>query len=157
MELQRYPSQEDSTETALVRSIEDAFHRQHDFYIAIVTASQLKQFPVERNAIAARQQSDEEMILIWPAKLSMWNGERLQNADRTLLAQFANVQNGLTRALVLAFGSGLLLASAGTAYILCFAPDGVDSALGVSRHIESRCDLCFKLEITSCLNWCAIV
>jgi signal transduction histidine kinase len=118
MELQRYPSQEDSTETALVRSIEDAFHRQRDFYIAIVTASPLKQFPVERNAIAARQQSDEEMILIWPARLSMWNGERLQNADRTLLAQFANVQNGLTRALVLAFGSGLLLASAGTAYIL---------------------------------------
>ena len=111
MELQRYPSQEDSTETALVRSIEDAFHRQRDFYIAIVTASPLKQFPVERNAIAARQQSDEEMILIWPARLSMWNGERLQNADRTLLAQFANVQNGLTRALVLAFGSGLLLAS----------------------------------------------
>ena len=39
----------------------------------------------------------------------------------------------------------------------CFAPDGVDSTLGVSRPIESRCDLCFKLKITSCLNWCAIV
>ena len=133
MELQRYPSQEDSTETALVRSIEDAFHRQRDFYIAIVTASQLKQFPVERNAIAARQPSDEEMILIWPARLSMWNGERLQNADRTLLAQFANVQNGLTRALVLAFGSGLLLASAG----LCTScGSNVKPGLGTSNWHE---------------------
>ncbi|HEY6372714.1 MAG TPA: hypothetical protein VIX37_19200, partial [Candidatus Sulfotelmatobacter sp.] len=40
---------------------------------------------------------------------------------------------------------------------ICFAPDGVDSTLGVSRPIESRCDLCFKLKIASCLNWCAIV
>src|SRR6516225_4683796 len=44
-----------------------------------------------------------------------------------------------------------------TRRLCCFAPDGVDSTLGVSRPIESRCDLCFKLKIASCLNWCAIV
>jgi len=118
MELQRYPSQEDSTETALVRSIEDSFHRQRNFYLSVVTASPAKQLPLANDAITARQQSDEELILSWPARLSAWNGGRLQNADRTLVAQFANVQRGLTRALVIAFVSGLLLASAGTAYIL---------------------------------------
>jgi len=118
MELHRYPSQEDSAESALVRSIEDAFHRQRDFYVAIVTASPAKQMPVAHNAITPPQQSDEELVVTWPTRLSAWNGERVQNADRTLLAQFANVQKGLTRALVIAFLSGLLLALAGTAYIL---------------------------------------
>jgi signal transduction histidine kinase len=67
--------------------------------------------------MTARRQSDEELNLRWPARLNAWNGERLQNADRTLLAQFGSLQRGLTRALIIAFGSGLLLASAGTAYI----------------------------------------
>ena len=101
-----------------MRSIEDAFHRQRDFYVAIVTASPPIQMPVAHNAITEPQQSDEELVVTWPTRLSAWNGERIQNADRTLLAQFANVQKGLTRALVIAFLSGLLLALAGTAYIL---------------------------------------
>jgi signal transduction histidine kinase len=117
-ELQRYPTQEDSTETALVRSIVNVFHRYRDFYIAIATASPAKRIPVAHNAITARQPPDEELVLNWAARLSAWNGERLQNADRKLVAQFASVQRGLTHALVVAFGSGLLLASMGTAYIL---------------------------------------
>jgi len=118
MELQRYPRQEDSTETVLVRTVQDAFRRQRDFYISIGSTGPARRTPLTQDAITARHHSDEELIVSWPARLSAWNGERLQNADRTLLAQFGHVQGALTRALVIAFGSGLLLASVGTAYIL---------------------------------------
>jgi signal transduction histidine kinase len=117
LELRRYPKQRDSEESALVRNIEDVFFQQRDFYVTILKASPMKQTPSAGKAAAAHQAATEE-LLSWPARLNAWNGERLQQADRTLLAQFGDVQRGLTRALALAFGSGLLLASASTAYIL---------------------------------------
>src|SRR5262249_21617791 len=88
-----------------------------DFY-TVLKSSSAKQSPAAGRAVAARQASTEELILNWPARLSVWNGERLQQADRTVIAKFGNVQRGLTRALAIAFGSGLLLMSAATVYIL---------------------------------------
>jgi signal transduction histidine kinase len=117
-ELQHYPSQEDAEETALIHIIEDVYHQQREFYIAIVTASPMKQAPVIGKAGASREAPNEELIRNWPARLSTWNGQRLQNADRTLLAEFAAVRRGLARAMGISFGSGLLLTSLGAAYIL---------------------------------------
>jgi len=117
-DLQHYPSPNDYEETALVQIIEDVYHHQREFYIAIVTEQPARQLHPARTGGASREVSNEELIRNWPARLSAWNGERLQNADRTLLAQFADEQRGLTRAIGLAFGSGLLLASLGAAYIL---------------------------------------
>jgi hypothetical protein len=39
----------------------------------------------------------------------------------------------------------------------CSAPDRVDRTVGVSGPIESRCQLRFNGEITSCLDRCSIV
>jgi signal transduction histidine kinase len=115
-ELQGYPSQRDSGETVLVQIIEDVYRRQREIYIAIVAASPAK--PLPPGGRTSRERPDDELIRDWPARLSAWNGEQLQNADRKLLAQFADAQRGLTRAIAITFGSGLLLASLGAAYIL---------------------------------------
>jgi signal transduction histidine kinase len=116
MELRQYPSQRDSEESVLLRGIEDVFSQQRSLYIAILTAKP-QRLPAG-STIDARRASAQELILGWPARLRAWNGERLRHADRTLVAQFANVQRGLARALAIVFGSGLLLASAGMGYIV---------------------------------------
>jgi signal transduction histidine kinase len=48
----------------------------------------------------------------------VWNGERLQHADRALVTQFADLQGGLSRVLAIGFGSGLLLVLGSMAYIV---------------------------------------
>ena len=122
--LQQYPSQGDSEETALVHIIEDVYHQQREFYIGIVTASPAKPVTAENKGGASREASNEEPFRNWPARLSAWNGERLQNADRTLLGQFADVQRGLTYAIGIAFGSGC-----------CWRPWGRHTSCGSSaRH-----------------------
>jgi signal transduction histidine kinase len=116
-ELQRYPSQQDPEESALVRSMEGLFLQQRSVYIA-VRANGPAKASAAGTTVGAHQSPMDELTVSWLAKLSAWNGERLRHADRRLIAQFTDLQTGLTRTLAIAFASGLLLASAGTAYIL---------------------------------------
>jgi len=51
-------------------------------------------------------------------QVRQWNGRRAQEDDLALLAQFGQLQSGLSRALLIAFGSGLLLAAASMLYIV---------------------------------------
>jgi hypothetical protein len=53
--------------------------------------------------------------------------------------------------------SGVEIAGRGRHNIVCSAPDRVDRTVGVSGPIESRCQLRFNGEITSCLDRCSIV
>jgi signal transduction histidine kinase len=114
-ELGSYPSQQDFRESALLRDLQESFSQQHSLYTAVLTPAASKQAPPE--ATGTRRVTAEELLLEWPARLRLWNGERLYHADRTLAAQFANAQSGLTRTLAIALGSGLLFACVGMAYI----------------------------------------
>jgi signal transduction histidine kinase len=116
-ELRHYPSRREPQESALLEVLHSIFTQQRNLYIAVLTARLDKQRPFATNLFAAHKAPTETINLGWLARLAVWNGERLQNADRTLVAQFAHAQRGLTRTLIVALGSGLLLAVAGLAYI----------------------------------------
>jgi signal transduction histidine kinase len=51
-------------------------------------------------------------------QVGLWSGRRAQQDDLALLAQFGQLQSGLSRALLIAFGSGLLLVAASMVYIV---------------------------------------
>jgi signal transduction histidine kinase len=57
-------------------------------------------------------------VLQCAQQVSQWSGHRAQEDDVALLAQFGQLQSGLSRALLLAFGSGLLLVAASMVYIV---------------------------------------
>jgi signal transduction histidine kinase len=51
-------------------------------------------------------------------QVQQWSGRRAQQDDQALLTQFGQLQNGLSRALTIAFASGLLLVAASMFYIV---------------------------------------
>ncbi len=51
-------------------------------------------------------------------QVRLWTGRRAQQDDVALLARFGQLQSGLWRALIVAFGSGLLLVGASMLYIV---------------------------------------
>jgi signal transduction histidine kinase len=57
-------------------------------------------------------------VLECAKQVSLWSGRSAQQDDLALLAQFGLLQSGLSRALLIAFGSGLLLAAASMVYIV---------------------------------------
>jgi signal transduction histidine kinase len=57
-------------------------------------------------------------VLECAKQVSLWSGRSAQQDDLALLAQFGLLQSGLSRALLIAFGSGLLLVAASMVYIV---------------------------------------
>jgi signal transduction histidine kinase len=57
-------------------------------------------------------------VLECAKQVSLWSGRSAQQDDLALLSQFGELQSGLSRALLIAFGSGLLLAAASMVYIV---------------------------------------
>ena len=57
-------------------------------------------------------------VLECAKQVSLWSGRSAQLDDLALLSQFGELQSGLSRALLIAFGSGLLLAAASMVYIV---------------------------------------
>jgi signal transduction histidine kinase len=117
-EFDRYPTIRDSEEDALLAGMRRVFSQQRTLYITILRAR-----PTERRRQAEGMLADhivpvQKQILDWSGKLQVWNGERLQQADRALASQFANLQGSLSRVLAIGFGSGLLLVLGSMAYIV---------------------------------------
>ncbi len=112
-----YPVERDSSEALLLDGLRALFLQQRTVYIAVLDRS-----PEERRreaqALAKNLAPLQKQIVNWSSKLRTWNGERLQNVDRALATEFTATQAGLTRALVIGLGSGLLLALAGMVYIV---------------------------------------
>ncbi len=111
----RYPNVRDSEEEALLSGLRGVFSQQRTLYITILAARPAER---RRQAESMRLAPVQKQILDWSGKLQAWNGERLQNADRALVAQFANLQGSLARVLAIGFGSGLLLVLGSMAYIV---------------------------------------
>jgi signal transduction histidine kinase len=116
-DFERYPSVRDSEEDALLNGMRRVFSHQRTLYVAILSAG-----PEERRRQAGSMLTEHivpapKQILEWSGKLQAWNGERLQQADRALVSQFANLHGRLSQALAIGFGSGLLLVLGSMVYI----------------------------------------
>jgi signal transduction histidine kinase len=114
----RYPSVRDSEEDALLNGMRGIFSQQRTLYVTILAARPAERRRQAESMLAARLVPVQKQILDWSGKLQVWNGERLQQADLSLVTQFANLQGGLSRVLAIGFGSGLLLVLGGMAYIV---------------------------------------
>jgi signal transduction histidine kinase len=114
----RYPSVRDSEEEALLNGMRGIFSQQRTLYITILAARPAQRRRQAESMLAERLVPVQKQILDWSGKLQVWNGERLQHADRALVTQFANLQGDLARVLAIGFGSGLLLVLGSMAYIV---------------------------------------
>jgi signal transduction histidine kinase len=113
-----YPRVRDSEEDALLAGMRRVFSQQRTLYITILTARPAERRRQAESMLAEHIVPVQKQILDWSGKLQVWNGERLQHADRALVTQFANLQGSLSRALAIGFGSGLLLVLGSMAYIV---------------------------------------
>jgi len=116
-DLSRYPATQDTEEILILRGMQAVFLQQRTLYVSVLKAPQPARRKTE-SAAAKKIVPVQDQILDWSAKLRSWNREQLQHADRTLVGQFAALQSGLTRALAIAFGSGLLLVAGSMIYIV---------------------------------------
>ena len=114
----RYPSIRDSEEDALLNGMRRVFSQQRTLYITILAARPAQRRRQAENTLAEHLVPVQKQILDWSGKLQVWNGDRLQRADRALVTQFANLQASLSRVLAIGFGSGLLLVLGSMAYIV---------------------------------------
>jgi signal transduction histidine kinase len=113
----RYPSARDSEEDALLKGMRGVFSQQRT-YVTILEARPEQRRRQDENMLAEHLVPVQKQILEWSGKLQAWNGERLQQADRGLVTEFANLQGSLSRVLAIGFGSGLLLVLGSMGYIV---------------------------------------
>jgi signal transduction histidine kinase len=114
----RYPSERDSEESALLNGMRRVFSQQRTLYVTILATRPEERRRQAESMLAERLMPVQMQILDWSGKLQVWNGERLQHADGALATQFATLQGSLSRVLAIAFGSGLLLVMGSMAYIV---------------------------------------
>ena len=114
----RYPSERDSEESALLNGMRRVFSQQRTLYVTILATRPEARRRQAESMLAERLMPVQMQILDWSGKLQVWNGERLQHADGALATRFATLQGSLSRVLAIAFGSGLLLVMGSMAYIV---------------------------------------
>jgi signal transduction histidine kinase len=114
----RYPSIRDSEEDELLAEMRRVFSQQRTLYITILTARPAQRKRTAESMLAEHIVPVQKQIQDWSGKLQVWNGERLQQADRSLVARFGNLQGSLSRVLAIGFSSGLLLVLGSMMYIV---------------------------------------
>ncbi len=117
-EFDRYPSVRDSEEDALLTGMRRVFSQQQTLYVTILAAQPAERRRQAESLFAGHVVPVQKQILDCSGKLQAWNGQRLRHADRALGTQFAILQGSLSRALIIGFGSGLLLVLGSMAYIV---------------------------------------
>jgi signal transduction histidine kinase len=108
----------DSEEDALLDGMRRVFAQQRTLYITILAAGPAQRRRQADSLLAEHLVPVQKQILDWSGKLQVWNGDRLERADRGLVTRFANLQASLSRVLAIGFGSGLLLVLGSMAYIV---------------------------------------
>jgi signal transduction histidine kinase len=116
-QLKRYPSSRDSDEAALVNGIQEVFSQQRTLYVSAVEPMPNERQRQTNDERAQRLASLQQLISGWSGKFREWNGQRLEQADHTLVTKFGTLQQGLSRALMAGFASGLLLVLGSMMYI----------------------------------------
>ena len=117
-DLRSYPSDRDSAETALLDGMRDVFMQQRTLYISVLAAKPDEQRRQTQSLVSDRMIPLQKQLVDWSGKLRAWNEERFRQADQALIAEFSRLQGGLSRALTIGFGTGLLLALGGMVYIV---------------------------------------
>ncbi len=117
-ELKRYPGDRDPTEAALLDGMWEVFSNQRTLYIAVIAPDSGERQRPRKDPGNEHEVSLQRQILDWSGKFQRWSGERIQRADAALVTNFGNAQRGLSQALAIGFGSGLLMVLAGGAYIV---------------------------------------
>jgi signal transduction histidine kinase len=113
-----YPAEPNPQEQLALQSIERLFLRQRELVDGMLT------WPSDERRRRAPLLIDREIepiqmeILQRSDQLRIANDQSLHEADQALLAQFSMLQGNLTRSIVLALGSALLLILASLVYIL---------------------------------------
>jgi len=113
-----FPTDPNPQELAALRTIEQLFARQRDLVDGMLG------WPTDERRRRAPLLIDREVepiqmeILQRSDQLRIANDQMLHEADQALLAQFAMLQGNLTRSIVLALGSALVLILASLVYIL---------------------------------------
>jgi signal transduction histidine kinase len=113
-----FPADPNPQEMAALRTIAQLFARQRELVDGMLG------WPVDERRRRAPLLIDREVepiqleILQRSEQLRIANDQMLHQADQALLAQFALLQGNLTRSIVLALGSALLLILASLVYIL---------------------------------------
>jgi signal transduction histidine kinase len=113
-----YPSGQQSPEVASLRIIQKLYLQQREMLDSMLS------WPPDERRRRAPLLIDREIqplqmeILRRSDQLRLLNDEQLHETDQALLAQFGELQGNLTRSIVLALGSGLLLIFASMMYIL---------------------------------------
>jgi signal transduction histidine kinase len=117
-ELKRYPADRDSMEAALLFGMQDVFTQQRTVYISVLAAKPDRRRQQAQELFSDRMIPLQKELVDWSGKLRTWNGERLQQADQAMVADFGRLQGGLSRVLAIGFGSGLALVLGSMAYIV---------------------------------------
>jgi signal transduction histidine kinase len=99
----RYPE-----ERPFLEALRDVVAQQRALY----AARQPERLVIEQEPVLHAR------VLECAQQVSLWSGRSAQQDDLALLAQFGQLQSGLSRALAIAFGSGLLLVAASMVYIV---------------------------------------
>ena len=113
-----YPAGQQSPEIASLRVIEKLYREQREMLAGMLS------WPPDERRRRAPLLIDREIeplqieILRRADQLRLLNDEQLHETDQSLLAEFGTLQGHLTRSIVLALGSGLLLILASMIYIL---------------------------------------
>jgi signal transduction histidine kinase len=113
-----YPVDRDSEENALLSGMQQVFSERRTLYVTVLAATPAQRRRESERMLAENLGPVQKQILDWSEKLQAWNGARRSNADHALSQAFAHAQDNLSRALAIAFGSGLLLVLASLAYII---------------------------------------
>jgi signal transduction histidine kinase len=117
-EFERYPAESNQQELTALHNIETLFVRQCELVDGMLG------WPADERRRRAALVIDREIepiqmeILQRSDQLRLANDQALHEADQALLAQFSLLQGNLTRSIVLALGSGLVLILASLVYIL---------------------------------------
>jgi signal transduction histidine kinase len=116
-QLRGYPTGHDPVESALLAGMQDVFEQQRTIYLTVLAARPGLPRRQAEALISNRMLPLQNQIVEWSAKLRSWNGDRLRQADQTLLGEFGRAQGRLSQTLAISFGSGFLLMLGGVAYI----------------------------------------
>jgi signal transduction histidine kinase len=118
-DLKRYPIERlDSAEAVLFDDLRAVYLQQRTVYISVLESKPDERRRQAQSMIAQQMVPLQKKMLDWSGRLRVWNAERLENVDRSLVAELSGAQQRLTRALELGLVSGLLLVLVGMAYIV---------------------------------------
>ncbi len=115
-DLKRYPADRDLAETELLDVITAVYSQQRTLYLSVITPKPARNS--SETSLSHQLIPLEKQTLDWSERFRAWNQDKLQQADRAMVAGFAGAQKRLSQVLVIGFGSGLLLVLASMAYIV---------------------------------------